>query len=152
MKTVYLAGPITGLTYGEAEDGWRTDAALYLTALGVSPLSPLRGTQYLRDIGKLEKQYLNGSPLSSPQGIVRRDFNDVKNCDAILANFLDANRASVGTCWEMGAAYALQKPVVAVLAPKSIHDHAFITQTAAYTFDNLEDALGALAYLLGVSR
>jgi len=151
MKTVYLAGPITGLTYDQAEDGWRRWAADALSATGkIKALSPLRGKHYLRDQGALEKQYLTLHQMSSPQGIVRRDFNDVKNCDAILAYFLGAQKASIGTCWEMGAAYALQRPVVAVLEPGSMHDHPFITQTAAYTFNNIEDALDALIYILGV--
>jgi len=149
-KTVYLAGPITGMTYAEAQDGWRQEAAILLANVGVIALTPLRGKDYLRSEGPLEKQYLNLSPLSSPQGIVRRDFNDVRTVDAILANFLDADRASIGTCWELGAAYALRTPVIAVVEKGSVHDHPFVTQTAAYTFDNMPEALSALCYLLAV--
>jgi len=111
--------------------------------------SPLRGKHYLRDHGPLEKQYLHLSPMSSPQGIVRRDFNDILTCDAVLANFTGATRASIGTCWEMGAAYALRKPVIVVMEPENIHDHPFITQTATYVFAELDEAIDALFYLLG---
>lgn len=152
MKQVYLAGPITGLTFGESQDGWRTDIALAFLQCGVKALTPLRGKDYLRHVGTLEKQYLHLSPLSSPHGIVRRDFNDVKNCDLVFANFLDApgERASIGTAWEFGVAYALQKAIIAVVKPGSIHDHPFIVQPATYTFDNLEEALDAALFVLGV--
>lgn len=152
LKTVYLAGPISGLTYAEAAGTWRDYVADALDASGggVTCLSPLRGKEYLSGSGKLEKQYLTGNQLSTAQGIVRRDFNDVKTCDAVFANLMGATRASLGTCWELGVAYALQKPVVLCIDKDSVHDHIFLTQTATYTFQHdLDEALDALLYLLG---
>lgn len=148
---VYLAGPISGLSFDEAQNGWRAVVEAWGLDNGVCVLSPLRGKDYLRGVGKLEKQYLDLSQLSSPQGIVRRDFNDVKTCDAVLANVLNATRISLGTAWEVGVAFALQKPLIAVLEPGSVHDHPFITQSATYTFSTLDEALPALLYLLGAA-
>jgi nucleoside 2-deoxyribosyltransferase len=154
MKFCYLAGPITGLTYAQAEYGWRTEFEAWITRHHycgkVKGLSPLRGKGYLESQGVLAKQYLNLHELSSPQGIVRRDFNDVKTCDAVLANFLGTTKVSLGTSWEMGAAYALQKPVVVILEKGSVHDHPFIAQSASYTFSTFEEAMPALMLLLGI--
>jgi len=155
LKTIYLAGPITGLTFQQASHGWRQDVEAWLFKRGlldkVQLLSPLRGKEYLADQGVLAKQYLNLHPLSSPQGIVRRDYNDVITCDAVLANFFGATKVSLGTAWEMGVAYAHQKPVVAIIEENSCHDHPFITQTASYTFEYMGDsALEALMLLIGV--
>ena len=148
MKTVYLAGPITGLSFAEAQDGWRATAAGFLREYGIKPLSPLRGVESA--IGQYTPIVDEHSSARTAQSIVRRDFNDVKNCDAVLAYFLGADRVSIGTCWEMGASYAMQKPVIAVLASHTVHDHAFIRQTATITCDNLAEALRDLAYVLGV--
>lgn len=41
MKSVYLAGPISGLTFDDAQD-WRGHAATFLASRGVVGLSPLR--------------------------------------------------------------------------------------------------------------
>lgn len=149
-NSVYLAGPITGLTYVEAALTWRSEVTEVLESCGIHVRCPLRGKEYLINQGKLEKQYLHLSPLSSPQGIVRRDFNDVKTCDLILVNFLGYDKASIGTTWEIGAAYALQKPVVVVMEPKSIHDHPFITQSATYVFDKLDDGVDAVLHLFNL--
>ena len=149
-RSVYLAGPITGLTYAEAQDGWRAVAEEWGGLHGVRMLSPLRGKEYLRDVGRLEKQYLHLSPLSSPHGIVHRDFNDVRNADCILANFLDATGASIGTAFEFGAAFALRTPIITVREKGSVHDHPFITIPSTYVFDNMDEALDALAFLLAV--
>ena len=42
MHTVYLAGPITGLTYDGATD-WRHAVAADLNSVGIKGLSPMRG-------------------------------------------------------------------------------------------------------------
>ena len=38
---IYLAGPITGLSYGAATD-WRFTASSILESVGITPLNPMR--------------------------------------------------------------------------------------------------------------
>jgi len=146
MKTVYLAGPITGLTFEGAADGWRAQVPALLP--GVRCLSPLRG------IETLAREYLPVKHVSGDDAkqIVTRDFNDIKTCDALLVNFLGAERVSIGTCWELGAAYTLQKPVVVVMEPAwaNVHDHAFVHHTAMVVVPTLEYGCAALYNLLVV--
>ena len=48
IKTVYLAGPITGLSYGAARQGWREEMKKLLPD-HVHPMSPMRGKDFLLD-------------------------------------------------------------------------------------------------------
>lgn len=148
-KHVYLAGPITGLTFEEAQDGWRTHAAQVLGDVGIPTRTPLRGKDFLRSHGVLRDDYLDLHQYASPNGILRRDFNDVKDAGVVLACFLDAPKVSIGTCWEIGAAYALQVPVISVLEKGSAHDHVFVTNSSVYVFDNLDAALDGVLYIMG---
>ena len=143
MKQVYLAGPITGLSYADARNGWRRDVADMLFP-HVDCLSPMRAKEFLA-----KEENLRGDPgmydnvLASSKGILTRDFNDVSVCDAIIANFIGATKVSIGTCVEFGFAHALRKPVILVMEPpawKNVHDHAFLDQIAGYRVDNLNDA------------
>jgi hypothetical protein len=47
-KTVYLAGPISGLNYDGATE-WRIGFAGALAEVGIKGLSPMRAKEYLRD-------------------------------------------------------------------------------------------------------
>ena len=47
MKTVYLAGPITGLTYDGATD-WRAYAKARLAKFGIQAVSPMRAKEFLK--------------------------------------------------------------------------------------------------------
>ena len=59
-KTVYLAGPITGLTYSAARHGWREHFAEMLPA-HILPVSPMRGKDFLRG-----EKSLKGDPNMYP--------------------------------------------------------------------------------------
>lgn len=159
-KTVYLAGPITGLSYDGARNGWRTLFA-NLVPEHIRCLSPMRAKDFLES-----EQMLRGDPgmyphkvLATPKGILERDFNDVRTCDAVVANFLGAERASIGTCCEFGFAYALRKPVVMVIEPgqegligsargPNPHFHAFLTEIAGYVVPTLDEAAHIVTHLL----
>lgn len=148
MKTVYLAGPITGLTYDDGQD-WRLRAAAQLDQLGVRALSPLRGKDYLRSFGKLEDQYVGVHALSEPAGIVTRDRNDCTKSDVVLANFLGAERVSIGTVMECAWADLARVPLVLVMEPDNIHQHAMVRQVAGYIVDDLDEAVAITATILG---
>lgn len=120
---MYLAGPITGLSYGAAKNGWREQ---FFNLLGgyhsaIDCFSPMRQKEFLKDA-----QCVSGSAaeleniehaLARPLGILTRDFNDVTKRDAMVACFLGATRVSIGTVWEIGVAFSHRKPVVVVMEP-----------------------------------
>ena len=172
IKSVYLAGPITGLTYGNARHGWRDEFALMLPE-HIVPLSPMRGKDALMGVEEMQgdpDMYSDNALCASP-GIIARDRNDIKNCDVMVACFLGAmDHPSIGTAVEFGWADAYRKPVVMVIEndpsvpytdkdgithsminpieTRNIHLHAFLTEIAGYRTNNLEEAAQIVKCLL----
>ena len=114
-KMIYLAGPITGLTYDEARYSWRKEFASLMPE-HIHCNSPMRGKEMLKDLGVLTSGA--GYPdnaMTSSAGITTRDFNDVRTCDAMIACFLESGFGlSGGTFMEYGFAHALQKPIIGI--------------------------------------
>lgn len=161
-KSIYLAGPITGLSYNEARNGWRKEFAALLADTDIECFSPLRAKDYLES-----EQVLRGDPgmypetaMSSPKGILERDYNDVKERDIMVANFLGATKTSIGTCCEFGFAYSLRKPIIMIIEKPddagavgsnrgpNPHWHAFLTEMAGYVVHSLEEAAFLARHLL----
>lgn len=139
MFKVYLAGPIRGLSYIEATQ-WRWHVSCMLLP-DITTYSPMRGKEALEGSGCLdERDLITDDPTFTPKGIVGRDYNDVRNCDLLFANLLDA-KYSIGTISEIAAAHILNKPIVLVMEQGNIHDHPFITEPAMYWVDDLDKAI-----------
>jgi nucleoside 2-deoxyribosyltransferase len=144
--SVYLAGPITGLTYDEGQD-WREYAKAWLDAEGIDGYSPLRAKTHLRAIGVLDSAgkpdsaYLGMNALSEPQGITARDRFDCTGRDLVLVNFLGAKTASIGTCIELGWADASRTPIVIAMEEDNLHRHAMVNMVAGFIVPSLEEAL-----------
>lgn len=150
LPKVYLAGPITGLTYDEGQD-WRTEAIDYFAAHGIHALSPLRNKEFLRTFGKLNDQYLNVNPLSDDSGIVTRDRNDVKTCDCVLMNLLGAQKVSIGTMIEVGWSDAYRKPLIVVMEKTgNINEHSMLRGIAGYRTESLNEGMALAASVLSV--
>lgn len=146
-KLVYLAGPITGLTFDEAVD-WRTTAVEKLNKRGIRAVSPLRGKDFLREVGRLEggNEY-SANPISSARGITTRDRYDVMRADAILMNLMCAERVSIGTMIELGWADAARVPVVLVMEDGNLHEHAMVLETVGYRVQSLEAGVDVVRWL-----
>jgi nucleoside 2-deoxyribosyltransferase len=117
--TVYLCGPITGVT---RDYDWRYEATQYLTNHGIRTLNPLRGKkpEYISNDGLSYK-----GQLASPE-IADRDRMDIDEADVILAHFpYDPPRQSIGSLMEMGMAHAKGKPVILCTSLKTFNDHLF---------------------------
>jgi nucleoside 2-deoxyribosyltransferase len=138
---VYLAGPITGLSYGEATD-WRELFCIE----GIEPLSPMRAKSYLSQYETIPDSV--NTPLSSPRGIVARDHWDVRRCDLVFANLLGATRISIGTMIELGWASAYGKPIVLVMESNNIHQHAMVNELTGFPCSTLEEGICILKSLL----
>jgi nucleoside 2-deoxyribosyltransferase len=121
-KSIYLAGPITGQSYNNARHGWRKTFADILAARELNHIhcfSPMREKEFLEKDqcigGEADYQSLHG--FGTPQGILTRDHNDVRNCDVMIGCFLGAEKVSIGTCVEFGFAHSYRKPVIMVMEP-----------------------------------
>jgi nucleoside 2-deoxyribosyltransferase len=160
---VYLAGGIAGLSFDDATD-WRSLATGLLRDRGIETLNPMRGKDALasKNAGIISgsfHDYETQGAFFTARGIMTRDFNDVKTCDALLVNLLmptlarDANniaKPSLGTVMELGWAYALQKPaIVAIEAHGNPHDnHPMIHEAMRFRVESLEEAIDAVAVVL----
>jgi nucleoside 2-deoxyribosyltransferase len=141
--TVYLAGPITGLSYGGATD-WREYARKELDKYGIDAFSPMRGKIYLekfKDLSGAADAY-SAWPLSTAKGITTRDRFDATRVDLVLANLAGADRVSIGTMIEFGWADAHRRPIVTVMEPTgNVHDHAMVREMAGFIVPTLDEAL-----------
>lgn len=153
-KTVYLAGPISGLTYKEATS-WRDQVAAELTKFDIKCLSPLRAAVHLRggkgllsDCEIQEGTKPAVEAMSNAKGVVSRDKFDATHCDILLINLLGAKSISIGTCVEIGWAGALNIPIVLIMKKDNIHNHAFIRESANFIAESLNDALYIVKALL----
>ena len=135
--TVYLAGPITSLSYGETTD-WR-ELAARLLAPHILAYSPMRGKDYLAGEDSVRDHYTEYA-LSTPKLITLRDRRDAMTCDLMLVNLLGAKKVSIGTMIEIGWADAQRTPIIAVIDEGNPHEHG-ILQQIVFAVDNLESAV-----------
>jgi nucleoside 2-deoxyribosyltransferase len=149
---VYLAGAIAGLTGDDAID-WREQAVSTLAYRDVEALSPMRAKDALR--GKVISgdfhDYAGRGMFFTSRGIMTRDFNDVKRCDALLVNLLGLTKPSLGTIMELAWAYAFQKPaVIAIEKSGNPHDnHPMIHEAMPFRVETLDEAIDSVAIILG---
>ncbi len=146
-KSIYLAGPITGLSYDNARFGWRQVFAerMKVIAPHVECFSPMRAKEFLSGHQALECAGVDlekvNNALCRPLGILARDSNDVAERDLIVANFLGADRVSIGTVWELGHAAAFRKKVIVIMEDEgNFHEHVFVTHNYGWRVNNLEEA------------
>lgn len=145
MPTVYLAGPITGLSWGESTD-WRDQAAASLAAHHIRGVSPLRRKDYLKNESAIAADY-PGHVMSGQRGIMTRDHFDVMHCDLVLAN-LTADKVSVGTVMEIAWAFAYKKPVVAVMPEGCVHDHPMVREAVGFRVGTVAEAVEVVRAIL----
>jgi len=145
---VYLAGPITGVSYDGCTE-WR-ERVKEMVDNSITTLSPMRGKQFIK-----ERSTSNGiamayedSPLASTKGINTRDYNDVRRADAIFVNFLGAEKISIGTVMEIAWARAFSIPVVCVMEKDNIHNHSMLNYACGYIVNTLEEGVLILEALL----
>ncbi len=141
---VYLAGPITGLSYGACTD-WRQYAIQQLDKDGIKGLSPMRGKDYLAGLSKISgtgEEYAHMSVLSLPPGVMTRDRFDAQRADVVLMNLMGAQTVSIGSMMELGWADSARRPVILVMECKgNPHEHMMVQQAAGYRVDSLDVAL-----------
>lgn len=143
MRTVYLAGPIKGLTFSGAT-AWRRIAADLLEAEGIRSIDPvereLRNHQGILDCAA-------DGLMSNQRAIVVKDRDHIRRADAMLVNLDGAERVSIGTMIEFGWADAKRIPVVTVMQSGNPHDHAFVRELSGWVVPTIEAGVSVLAAL-----
>lgn len=151
QKLVYLAGPITGLTFKDCTD-WRQGAIQELAAVGIKGVSPMRCKDYLEDVGVISghgREYFRMHQLSTPKGVVTRDCYDVHRSDVLLVNLWNAQQVSIGTMFELAWSFHKRTPIVAVMREHGcLHDHMFVHQAISYRHNTMEDAIQTVKAIL----
>jgi len=137
---VYLGGIISGLAF-QAANNWRDIAQKKLGVYGIAGASPLRGKDHLEDETVLHKMGYEKNPLSSKRGITTRDRWDVMTCDLMIMNLLGAKTPSIGCSMEIAWADILRKPVVCIMEPGNVHEHAMLLECIQYRVDTLDEAI-----------
>lgn len=146
---VYLGGPITGLSYEEARNGWRRAFANSLSKK-IEPLSPMRQEGHLAEIKEISGHAYDSNPLSTARGIFAKDCLDIDRSDVVVFNYLDAKRPSVGSIFEMGYAYHARKPIVTVMRRgfDNPHDHLFVLESSSYIVPTVSEAAAIVNAIL----
>lgn len=148
---VYLAGPITGLSFAGCTD-WRQYAQQKL--LPAEGLSPMRGKEYLKELQNISgtgEEYAHFGPLSLPRGVMTRDYFDCSRADVLLVNLLGAKDKSAGTIMEMAWAFKDQTPVVCAIEPKgNPHDHMMVNESIGFRCTSLDEAIHMTRMVLGI--
>jgi len=145
-KTVYLGGPISGLSYQDATL-WRRAAASYLELAGVLAIDPMRNKEYLAKY--VSMPHSSGEIFSRADFIYTRDRSDIFSADLLLVNTLTRNELGAGTLIEMGWANALDIPIVLVVEPGSVWDKPFVRGVAGVVVHTLVDGLSVVTAMLG---
>jgi len=146
-KTVYLAGPIAGLTEKEAKD-WRkeVDDEVQFKSKGIRCISPLRCEPPIK--GKYDIPH-NGQGEDKCFGIAQaigsKNYFDVQTCDMILG-YLPS--LSIGTLIELGWGRAFNKPVIVVTQEPDFHFHPVIQHCASWSLDTLDEAIEVIIGVL----
>ena len=135
---VYLAGPITGCTYGECTD-WRKEFAAAMPEV-VECFSPMRFKKHL-DNGEAIADNYPQHVLCSQRGIMSRDYFDCSRADLGVFNFLGATRVSIGTVMEIAWCFAHRIPTVVVMEKEgNIHEHSMLREAISFRVESLEAA------------
>lgn len=146
MLKVYLAGPLAGLTFDEAQ-GWRLQVATAL-APDIEAYSPLRGKQVIRKEGVIGTAAYPQT-MTTDRAILTRDHKDCITSDLVFVNLLRTRKASIGTCMEIAWAFDRQIPLV-VAAPSDghAHDHPMVRAAINFVVGSLDEAIAVTRSIL----
>lgn len=146
---VYLAGPITGLSFTGATD-WRRTAAIELgrRSIGrIETLSPMRHKDYLAGVTSIADSY-EGSVLSSQRGIFYRDKLDCSRSDLVIVNMIGAERVSIGTVMEIAWANARDIPIVLAMEDGNLHEHSMLREACGFRVGSVDEAIDVATRIL----
>ncbi len=132
QQHVYLAGPIEGLTYEQAND-WIDYSEALLNNCDIDVLNPCRRVSFV-----------DSQVRDADARIWKCDLQDISYSSVVLANLSDSLPGRKwGTVAEVAHAHTKNK-IIIILQDKDQFHHPFITQYATEIHYTLEDALEAV--------
>lgn len=141
MKSMYLCGPITGLSNATARFGWRAWVTEQLAG-EVDCLSPMRHYDHLARVAKLSQFGNPQNVLTSPRGLTTRDRFDTMRSDLLFCNLLDAEWVSIGSMIELGWADAARIPIIVVMEElDNPHDHAMVNEVTGFRCTTIAEGI-----------
>lgn len=146
MNYIYLAGPISGVTYDGATE-WRERMAAALDTKETKTFSPMRGKEYLKAQGTLHSGTYDGT-MTGAKAIMGRDFFDCTRSTVVVINLLNTKKVSIGTVMELAWCYQAQIPTIVLMEPGNIHDHVMANEACTYKVGSIEEAISVAKVLL----
>lgn len=146
QKKVYLAGPISGLTFDES-DRWRHELTRMLPSF-IKTIWPMAGEDVAFGLGRLSDEQ-PATLLSNGKALLIKDEFYVREADMVVANFIGAPKISIGTQWECAWSFILRKPLCVIIDHNNINQHCFLREGAGWVVDNLVDARKIVTGILG---
>lgn len=142
---LYLAHPITGLSYEKVMDYYMDVQVLLEEEYEI--LCPMTGKSYLSDVKEFKPSgYIN--PVSTNHAITERDLWMVNQADIVLVDFTGCNKInSIGCISELAWAHQSRKHTVLVAPEGLLPLHAFILEEADIVFHDLRAAVDYLKAL-----
>jgi nucleoside 2-deoxyribosyltransferase len=146
---VYLTGPITGSADPNI-CGWR-DVVRDRLAPFVEVIDPAAAPyDSIPAYRRTEKSAAAIKRLMHGRFVVDRNRNLIRSCDIVLANFLTAEQASIGSVGELFWADAFGKLIVIIREKAgNVHDHAMLNAIASATVSTIDDGCKAVLNILG---
>lgn len=146
--TIYLAGPITGLSYEEVVSRIER-LQKELKKAGYDVIHPMIGKKCLQNETKFKPSGYT-HPITSDHSIVRRDHWMVINSDILFLDFTQGkSNVSIGSICELAWAYHNNVYTVVVLPKDNVHNHAFVKEMSDVIFTNIDEAI---EYLIKLSK
>lgn len=143
---VYLAGPITGLSYGRCTD-WREYAHKKLRRYKIPTLSPMRYKEHLKSQLKIAAD-ADLKELTA-KTVRDRDKLDVYRSDVVLMNLLGATCGSIGSMFEFAWAEDWGTPVIVVMEKGNLHNkHPFVISSASAVVETLDEGIEMVKHFL----
>lgn len=99
------------------------------------------GEKYVRN--ESNEHYYN------PYILFRTYLKNIAEADFVVVNLLDYTNLSVGTMFEMGYAFALNKPIICICEEGSkVKSHSFIQQSVKVFAKSLEEVVNIICFLV----
>jgi nucleoside 2-deoxyribosyltransferase len=135
---IYLAHPISGLSYDEVMDYYK-DTTMKMMMAGYKVLCPMTGKDALRNEVSFKAEGY-GTPISTNRAILGRDHWMINQADVVYINLTGSKSISIGCCMELAFAYTHHKHVILVMEKDNIHKHCFVLESADIIYETTEEA------------
>lgn len=141
---IYLAHPISGLSYEEVEAYYRrSETWLRTLSCAIEIMNPMSNKEHLRTDTALKK-HGNGHPVSCNHHIVERDLWMVRRADLVYIDLTGTQNVSIGCVSELAVAHTHGVYTVVAMEPGNIHEHAFVLEMADLVLPSAREAEGYL--------